>query len=214
MRKGIRTASYAVGVALAATVAGGAGAAHAEGEDAQDVTPMGPPPIAADVDGDGATDPILLDGGTLRVDASSAGPLTLAVASDEHSAGPRGAHDIDGDGRAEVFVSLTVGANTETLVAVRYDGTGLSTINYGTEPLALYRGGGALQGSDFHCTPGGLYTRLAVREDSTGSFSVEYSYYQLSDNNQLGLVDQYTAVMPAEVFYAGHDDTSCGLQPF
>lgn len=81
----------------------------------EDLPPVTAPAADGDVDGDGQPDELTTDGPLLVVQGTRAGRITAEVAGT-----PMGAHDVDGDGYAEVFVDA--GATVETL---RFDGRDL-----------------------------------------------------------------------------------------
>lgn len=118
--------------------------------------------VRADLDGDGVADPVTLQqisAGThlLRVglaeeflDATVGGddtvPLPLTA--------PRPS-DLDGDGRAELVLTVAVGANTTTYEVWRYDEPrGLRAVTGADgSPWHLFEGGGASVISGYACAP-------------------------------------------------------------
>jgi hypothetical protein len=119
--------------------------------------------VTADLDGDGVPDPVTLQQispGTqlLRV-ALSEEILDATVGGDDSVPLPLTAprpSDLDGDGRAELVLTVAVGANTTTYEVWRYDDLrGLHAVT-GTDgaPWHLYEGGGVAAISGYGCIPG------------------------------------------------------------
>lgn len=81
----------------------------------EDLSPVTAPAADGDVDGDGQLDTVTSEDGLLVVQGTQAGGITAEIAGT-----PLGAHDVDRDGYAEVFVDA--GATVETL---RFDGRDL-----------------------------------------------------------------------------------------
>jgi hypothetical protein len=119
--------------------------------------------VTADLDGDGVPEPVTLrqlSPGTqlLRV-ALPEEILDATVGGDDTAPlplSPPRPSDLDGDGRAELVLSVAVGANTTTYEAWRYDDDrGLHAVtDAGGAPWRLYEGGGVAAISGYGCAPG------------------------------------------------------------
>jgi hypothetical protein len=175
------------------------------------------PRLATDVDGDGAADAVFLatDGETgklqLRVELSSVGARQVAVeTSTVDLATVMGAVDVDGDGRAELFLRTTAGASTalgsvfrlagDSLVRVAFEGVGAE--------FAVH---GAVRHLDgLRCADGGIELSSAVSEDGT-SYDVTVLRYEPSgDTGVFALADQRSdTVAPDEVL----SEVDCGSLP-
>jgi hypothetical protein len=175
------------------------------------------PRLASDVDGDGTADAVFLatDEGTgtlqLRVELSSVGARQVAVETPTVDlATVMGAVDVDGDGRAEVFVRTTAGASTALGSVFRLDGDSLVRVAFegvGAE-FAVH---GAVRHLDgLRCSDGGIELSSAVSEDGR-TYDVTVLRYEPSDDAAVfALVDQRSVTAePDEVL----SEVDCGSLP-
>jgi hypothetical protein len=119
--------------------------------------------VTADLDGDGVPDPVTLTqispGRQLLRVGFTKEFLDATVGGDDTVPLPLTAprpSDLDGDGRAELVLTVAVGANTTTYEVWRYDdvrGLHAVTGDDGT-PWHLYEGGGVAAISGYGCAPG------------------------------------------------------------
>jgi hypothetical protein len=133
------------------------------------VSPTAPaarPAADGDVDGDGRRDALTTTATVLTVTLSGTGrKVTAPIQADDPRPAPlRGSHDVDRDGRAEVFVQTAQGASTSFVTPYRFDGTRLVALQLAGEPVRLGIGGSVNYGNGFACTPDGL---IAVKESES-----------------------------------------------
>lgn len=101
----------------------------------------------ADVDGDGRADAIRTflaeDTWVLQVEVAAGGGAELALGpGDQGGVGLVGGADVDGDGRAEIWVRVGSGASTVILGLVRFQDCGLARVTLGSgQPVELPVGG-------------------------------------------------------------------------
>jgi len=134
-----------------------------------------------DVDGDGREDAVSATATTLTVELTSGSTVIARVHSDSPRA-PKvlGSHDVDRDGRAEVFLLTASGSSTQFASVYRYDGSALRELLLDDEPARLGIGGSVTHGEGFRCTPTGLLeVRRAESEDGT-TYTVTTTSYRLT----------------------------------
>lgn len=137
--------------------------------------------VDGDVDGDGRPDRISATDTVLTVVLSSTG---RAVTAPVHAEAPRpapvlGSHDVDGDGRSEVFVETAQGASTTFATPYRYDGTALRELSLDGMPARLGIGGSVTHGDGFRCA-GGLLVLLSAESSDGKAYTVRTSRYRLT----------------------------------
>jgi hypothetical protein len=115
------------------------------------------PAADGDVDGDGRKDAVSTTATVITVTLSGSGrKLTAPIhADDPRPAQVRGSHDVDRDGRAEVFVQTAQGASAFFVTPYRYDGTKLVELQVDGEPARFGIGGAVTYGNGFVCLPDG-----------------------------------------------------------
>lgn len=170
-----------------------------------------PASVDGDVDGDGRRDRISATDTVLTVVLKSTGRTVTAPI---HAEAPRaapvlGSHDVDGDGRSEVFVETAQGASTTFATPYRYDGTALRELQQGAMPARLGIGGSATHGDGFRCT-GGLLVVLSADSTDGKAFTVRTTRYRLSAT-QLVLLGSSTATAnQGSPAVEGSYDVDCG----
>jgi predicted small lipoprotein YifL len=139
------------------------------------------PAADGDVDGDGKTDAVSTTATVVTVTLSGSGRrLTAAVHSDD----PRppayaGSHDVDRDGRAEVFLRTAQGASTSFVTPYRFDGTRLVELLLDGDPARLGIGGAVTHGDGFACLAGGLLDVKAADSSDGKSYTVTDRFYRV-----------------------------------
>lgn len=135
-----------------------------------------------DVDGDGKADAVATTATLVTVTLSGSGrKVTAAVHSDD----PRppayaGSHDVDRDGRAEVFLRTAQGASTSFVTPYRFDGTRLVELQLSGDPARLGIGGAVTHGDGFACLASGLVDVKAADSSDGKSYTVTDRFYRLS----------------------------------
>jgi hypothetical protein len=125
--------------------------------------------VPGDVDGDGAADAVTVSSDTLTVALSGGGTATAPIVDAEV---PKpvvsGLHDLDLDGRNEVWLETARGASTSFVQAYRYDGKALRELTYEGGHIRFGIGGSVTHGDGFSCTDAGrLVVRTAESDDGT-----------------------------------------------
>jgi hypothetical protein len=125
------------------------------------------------VDGDGEADRVTVTAETLTVALSGGGTVNAPIVeSDVPKPVVSGLHDLDLDGRNEIWVETARGASTSFVQAYRYDGTALAEVTYQGGHIRFGIGGSVTHGDGFACTDTGrLVVRTAESDDGT-SFRV------------------------------------------
>lgn len=80
--------------------------------------------------------------------------------------------DLNGDGRAELVVARSIGANTTFYSVLHYDGRNLSqVVGADDQPFSVAEGGGVAAHLGYQCTPlegGRAFTTVAAETDDLG----------------------------------------------
>jgi hypothetical protein len=145
------------------------------------------------VDGDGQRDLIQPSATLLRITLSGTGGVVTAPVhkDDPGPATLLGTGDVDGDGRAEVFLETAEGASTQFATPYRFDGTKLVELQLDGGPARLGIGGSVTHGDGFRCVGGLLEVRQAESSDGT-TFTVRADRYAIR-GDQLVLRSSSTA---------------------
>ena len=146
-----------------------------------------------DVDGDGQADTVTVTSTAVNVALSGGGSVAAVLtATDVPQVAVSGLHDVDGDGRAEVFVETARGASTSFVQIYRYDGTQLAEVTQDGERVLLGIGGSVTHGEGFSCPGDGtLVVRRAQTLNGT-AYTIRVRTYRLTGHS-LTLVDETTA---------------------
>ncbi|MDP3711873.1 MAG: hypothetical protein Q8R60_05235 [Mycobacteriales bacterium] len=131
-----------------------------------------------DVDGDGREDRVTATQDLLTVVLTSGRTVTAPVTADTEPP-VQGVVDVDGDGRAEVFLETTRGASTVFYTPFRFDGTTLGALQLGGEPALLGVGGTVTHGEGFACAKGTLLVTSSTSDDGE-TFDVTSTTYAVS----------------------------------
>jgi hypothetical protein len=145
-----------------------------------------PVTTVADLDGDGELETVtaeLTSDTDQVISATVHGTFTSIHIGADNYAGvqaPRVA-DLNGDGRAELLVAQSVGANTTFFTALHFDGRNLSqVVDENDKPLAVAEGGGVAAHLGYQCKPlegGGRTFETVAAEADDISAPVEQITY-------------------------------------
>lgn len=158
-------------------------------------TPAARPGAAApgDVDGDGQADTVTVTSTAVNVALSGGGSVAaVLVDADVPQVSVSGLHDVDGDGRAEVFVETARGASTSFVQIYRYDGTTLAEVTSEGGHLRLGIGGSVMHGEGFSCPGDGTVVVRRAETLNGTAYTIRVRTYRLSGHS-LTLVDESTA---------------------
>jgi hypothetical protein len=145
------------------------------------------------VDGDGKADEVTVTSTAINVALSGGGSVAAVLTgTDVPQVSVSGLHDVDGDGRAEVFVETSRGASTSFVKLYRYDGRTLAEVTHDGEPVLLGIGGTVTHGEGFSCPGNGtLVLRKAETLNGT-AYTLQERTYRLTGHT-LTLVGETTA---------------------
>ncbi|RZQ61422.1 FG-GAP repeat domain-containing protein [Amycolatopsis suaedae] len=175
-RKGIVRAATLTGIAAALSLTATATATAAPATE--------PVTTVADLDGDGEIETVTATpaGDDQVISATVQGvPASIRVGADSAAGleAPRVA-DLNGDGRAELIVTQSVGANTTHFTTLHFDGGNLSqVVGPDGTPVALAEGGGIAARLGYNCSPEGggrTFGTVAAEADNLGSPAGELTY--------------------------------------
>jgi hypothetical protein len=140
------------------------------------------PAADGDVDGDGRRDAVTTTATVLTVTLSGTGrKVTAPIQADDPRPAPlRGSHDVDRDGRAEVFVQTAQGASTSFVTPYRFDGTRLVALQLAGEPVRLGIGGSVNYGNGFACTPDGLIDVKESESTDGETYTIQDKVYRVA----------------------------------
>lgn len=163
------------------------------GDDAPPASRAAPPPeppravpaFPGDVDGDGEPDDVTV-GEQVSVRLSADGRTVTAPVLADTPPVASGAEDVDGDGRAELFVRTARGSSTTFLTPYRWDGTTFAPLLLDGQPARLGIGGSATHGEGFSCTEDGLVVRTALRQE-TGTWDLSATTYAVEGHALTGV---------------------------
>ena len=151
------------------------------------------PAAPGDVDGDGQADTVTVTSTAVNVALSGGGSVAaLLVDTDVPQVSVSGLHDVDGDGRAEVFVETARGASTSFVQLYRYDGKQLTEVTSEDGHVRLGIGGTVTHGEGFSCPGDGtLVVRRAETLNGT-AYTIRVRTYRLTGHT-LTLLGETTA---------------------
>jgi hypothetical protein len=153
--------------------------------------------VPGDVDGDGAVDTVTVTPTLVSVRLTRGGVVSAPVVeSDLPQPALSGLFDVDGDGRAEVFVETARGASTAFVQLYRYDGRVLQEVTYDGGRQRFGIGGSVTHGEGFSC-PGDGRLLVGQAETFNGSaYTVRTRTYRLEDS-VLRLVGETSVTAPS-----------------
>jgi hypothetical protein len=144
-------------------------------------SPPAPPAAPGDVDGDGEADTETLTASRLTVSLSSGGTVSApVVGADVPKPVVSGLHDLDHDGRNEVWIETARGASTSFVQAYRYDGKVLRELTYAGGHIRFGIGGSVTHGDGFQCTDAGRLIVSTAESDDGTSYRVHNVTYRVS----------------------------------
>ena len=153
------------------------------------------PALDGDVDGDGKTDAVSTTTQAVSVRLSASGrTVTAPVQAAWAAPAVSGVHDVDRDGRAEVFVKTGQGASTAFYTAYRFDGTSLRVLQLRGQSASLGAGGSATHGDGFRCTQDGRLVVTQALSSDGSSYTVTAATYRL-DTTELVLLSKTRKVV-------------------
>ena len=143
-----------------------------------------------DVDGDGRADEVTVTTTALSVTLSAGGTVSAPlVDADVPKPVVSGLHDLDRDGRNEVWVETGRGASTSFVQAFRYDGQSLQELTFEGGHIRFGIGGSVTHGDGFRCTANGQLLVSTAESDDGTSYRVRNVTYRVSGFTLVRLVE-------------------------
>jgi hypothetical protein len=134
-----------------------------------------------DVDGDGEADTVSVTTDRLTVVLSGGGTVTAPVVDpDVPKPVVSGLHDLDRDGRNEVWIETARGASTSFVQAYRYDGKTLRELTFHGDHIRFGIGGSVTHGDGFQCTDNGRLIVSTAESDDGAAYRVHELTYRVS----------------------------------
>ncbi|WP_020672121.1 hypothetical protein [Amycolatopsis nigrescens] len=200
-----RAGSLVIGLAATGFAAIGLAAPAAAAEPPQQAV------AHADLDGDGTPETVtltMIGDGTQQLTADVGGRQIQATMPGDDFAGaqPIRVTDLNADGRAELVITKSVGANTLTFDAWDYDGEFRRLGTPDGQPLDLYEGGGVAARVGYTCeaTPAGrALVTLGSEADDVGADPLTYTGARTAYTLQDGVLTPaatvpFTSVAPTD----------------
>ncbi len=183
-----------------------------------------PVTTVADLDGDGEIETVTaqLTRATDQVISATVNGAFTSIHLPADSSVPLQAPrvtDLNGDGRAELIVTQSVGANTTFFTALHYDGRNLGqVVDNDSKPLSVAEGGGVAAHLGYQCTPlnggGRTFEIVASEADDVSAEPLTYSgtrtTYTLRDGALTTQNTQTIGKRPVTDPILGTDAATCG----
>jgi hypothetical protein len=134
-----------------------------------------------DVDGDGQADTVVVTATQVSVTLSGGGTVSAPIVeSDVPKPVVSGLHDLDLDGRNEIWVETARGASTSFVQAYRYDGKKLAELTFEGGHIRFGIGGSVTHGDGFTCKDNGQLLVSTAESDDGTTYRVHDVSYRVS----------------------------------